>query len=186
MAVSRSRQGNRAIRINPTVDYPINSRLRLQLRYEYTQNKPKTFNGPPETTTNVGGVNVIFTLNIVLQRGSSDIRFPAAADHSSLRSGYDTGVEFTSTQYGLYAVRPLFRFGGHRFGFTGAGNALNFLALSFCLPGNRAVLSCFRMPVSSGFQEGLAAFDLRWKVMANRWASFLACWMTFRRFAVSC
>lgn len=50
------------IRINPTIDYPINSRLRLQLRYEYTQNKPKTFNGF-KTTTMLGGVNVIFTLN---------------------------------------------------------------------------------------------------------------------------
>ncbi|MCB9313672.1 MAG: cell surface protein SprA [Lewinellaceae bacterium] len=61
-SISIPARGNRAIRINPTVDYPINSRLRLQLRYEYTQNKPKTFNGF-KTTTNVGGVNVIFTLN---------------------------------------------------------------------------------------------------------------------------
>ncbi len=61
-SISIPARGNRSIRINPTIDYPINSRLRLQLRYEYTQNKPKTFNGF-KTTTNVGGINVIFTLN---------------------------------------------------------------------------------------------------------------------------
>jgi cell surface protein SprA len=60
--ISIPARGNRAIRINPTIDYPLNSRIRLQLRYEYTQNKPKTFNGF-KTTTNVGGINVIFTLN---------------------------------------------------------------------------------------------------------------------------
>ena len=61
-SISIPARGNRSIRINPTIDYPINSQLRLQLRYEYTQNKPKTFNGF-KTTTNVGGINVIFTLN---------------------------------------------------------------------------------------------------------------------------
>ena len=60
--VSIPARGNRAIRINPTLDYPLNKRIRLQLRYEYTQNKPKTFNGF-KTTTNVGGINVIFTLD---------------------------------------------------------------------------------------------------------------------------
>ncbi|MCO6486356.1 MAG: cell surface protein SprA [Saprospiraceae bacterium] len=60
--ISIPARGNRAIRINPTIDYPLNDRIRLQLRYEYTQNKPKTFNGF-KTTTNVGGINVIFTLN---------------------------------------------------------------------------------------------------------------------------
>ncbi|MBP6184965.1 MAG: cell surface protein SprA [Saprospiraceae bacterium] len=60
--ISIPARGNRSIRINPTIDYPLNDRIRLQLRYEYTQNKPKTFNGF-KTTTNVGGINVIFTLN---------------------------------------------------------------------------------------------------------------------------
>lgn len=60
--VSIPARGNRAIRINPTIDYPLNKRVRLQLRYEYTQNKPKTFNGF-KTTINVGGINVIFTLD---------------------------------------------------------------------------------------------------------------------------
>ena len=61
-SISIAARGNRTIRINPTIDYPLSDRLRLQLRYEYSQNKPKTFNGFT-TTNNVGGINVIFTLN---------------------------------------------------------------------------------------------------------------------------
>lgn len=60
--VSIAARGNRQIRINPTIDYPINDRVQLQLRYDYTQNKPKTFNGF-KTTNNVGGINIIFKLN---------------------------------------------------------------------------------------------------------------------------
>jgi cell surface protein SprA len=46
--------GQKVIRINPTIDYVINSRLRASIYFEQTRNIPKIATSAPITNTRAG------------------------------------------------------------------------------------------------------------------------------------